>query len=289
MKLGCAKRRFSIDLTYKYYTNNKFKQNGKVIAEYIWIDGTGINMRSKSRTLTKPVTDVSSIPSWNFDGSSTQQATTEDSEVILKPVAYYPDPLRGGDNILVLCSTYRFADKEQKEIRPANTNFRHFAEKILELAKDEEPWFGLEQEYTLFDEHNSFTRRPLGWPKNGFLAEQGPYYCSVGNNVCFGRSILDLHYQACLTANLSIAGVNIEVMPGQVEFQIGPSIGIEACDHLWVARYLLGRITEDLDITVDFHPKPIPGDWNGAGCHANFSTNSMRKEGGYKAIVDAIE
>ena len=279
----------SVSLTYNHYSKHIYNKSKKVIAEYIWIDGTGINMRSKSRTLDDPVKDLNSLPLWNYDGSSTGQAQTADSEIILKPVAYYPDPFRGGDNLIVMCSTYRWVDKGRSEMIPADTNFRHFAELIFNEAKIHDPWFGLEQEYTLFERENSFEKWPLGWPEGGYLAPQGPYYWGVGNTAWYGRKVMDLHYQACLGANLHISGVNAEVMPGQMEFQIGPWGGIEASDQLWAARYLLGRVTEDLNIFLDFHPKPIGGDWNGAGWHANLSTKETREEGGIKIINDAIE
>lgn len=275
-------------LTHGHYLNGDLPQHGKIIAEYIWIDGTGLNLRSKSRTLNGPITDVSELPEWNYDGSSTEQAPTEDSEVILKPVAFFPDPFRGGDNILVMTATYRWANEEKTELRPANTNFRHHALPIFEAAKDEHPWFGIEQEYTLFECTNAFTKWPLGWPEGGFPPAQGPYYCSVGATTCFGRVVMDNHYRACLAAKITISGTNGEVMPGQWEFQIGPCEGVDIGDHLHVARYLLGRVTEDLNIGMSLEPKPLQGDWNGAGCHTNYSTVSMRNEGGIKAIHDAI-
>jgi glutamine synthetase len=151
------------------------------------------------------------------------------------------------------------------------------------------PWFGIEQEYTLFECTNSFTKWPLGWPEGGFPPAQGPYYCSVGATTCYGRVVMDLHYKACLAAKINISGTNGEVMPGQWEFQIGPCVGVDIGDHLWIARYLLCRVTEDLNIGISFHPKPLEGDWNGAGCHTNYSTEAMRNEGGIKVIDAAIE
>ena len=80
-------------------------QKGMVQAKYIWIDGTGEHIRSKTRTLDFEPTSPDQLPIWNFDGSSTGQAEGADSDVYLKPVAIYPDPFRLGKNKLVLCET----------------------------------------------------------------------------------------------------------------------------------------------------------------------------------------
>lgn len=161
------------------------------------------------------------------------------------------------------------------------------AAKSFEGKEDEEIWFGLEQEFTLF---NLDQRTPLGWPKNGVPARaQGPYYCSVGPENSFGRSITDAHYRACLYAGIEISGTNGEVMPGQQEYQVGPCVGIDAGDQLFMSRYILQRICEEFQVYCTLHPKPIvEGDWNGAGMHTNVSTKSMREPGGIDVIKKAI-
>lgn len=130
---------------------------------------------------------------------------------------------------------------------------------------------------------------PLNWPANGFPRPQGPYYCGVGANRVYGRAIVEAHYRACMYAGVKIAGSNAEVMPSQWEYQVGPCEGITMGDHLWISRYILSRVAEEFDVVVSFDPKPIPGDWNGAGCHTNISTQAMREAGGMAHIVKAIE
>lgn len=146
----------------------------------------------------------------------------------------------------------------------------------MSLAKDDKPLFGLEQEYTLMDRDGW----PFGWPKGGYPQPQGPYYCGIGACLALGRDLVEAHYKACLYAGVNIRGTNAEVMPAQWEYQVGPCEGIDAGDQLWMSRYLLMRIAEEFGIQVSFDPKPISGDWNGAGCHTNFSTLKMREDNG---------
>jgi len=250
----------------------------QVRAMYIWIDGSGQNMRCKTRTLDFEPTDPAQLPAWNFDGSSTGQAEGSNSDVNLHPVAIFKDPFRRGKDKLVLCETFDYAGK------PQATNFRHKCKKMMDMAAEQRPWFGIEQEYTLLDVDG----HPFGWPKSGFPGPQGPYYCGVGANKVYGRDIVEAHYLACLYAGVKICGTNAEVMPSQWEYQVGPCEGIESGDHLWMSRFILHRVCEDFGIVASLDPKPIPGDWNGAGCHTNFSTLPMRQPGGIDAIREGI-
>jgi len=254
-------------------------QGERVQAMYIWIDGSGENLRCKTKSLESEPKTIDELPEWNFDGSSTGQATGVNSDVYLKPVAMYPDPFRLGKNKLILCETYTHDKK------PTASNFRFRCVQVMHAAKDEIPWFGMEQEYTLLD----IDGHPFGWPKNGFPGPQGPYYCGVGANKVYGRDVVESHYRACLYAGVNISGTNAEVMPAQWEFQVGPCEGIDMADQLWLARFLLHRTAEDYGVIASLDPKPIQGDWNGAGCHTNFSTEKMRNPGGIKDILAAIE
>jgi len=254
-------------------------QGEKVQVMYIWIDGTRENLRSKTRTLDKEPTKPEELPIWNYDGSSTEQAEGRNSDVYLKPVAIYPDPFRRGKNKLVLCETFTH------EMKPTLTNFRNKCLDVMTKAAAEIPWFGIEQEYTILDQD----MHPFGWPKNGFPGPQGPYYCGVGADKVYARAVVEAHYRACLYAGIMIAGTNAEVMPAQWEFQVGPCEGIRMGDDLWMARYLLHRVAEDFGVVISIDPKPMPGDWNGAGAHCNYSTQAMRDAGGITVINEAVE
>ncbi len=252
----------------------------KVKAEYIWMDGhkPTEKLRSKTKILNGKVNNIDDLPMWGFDGSSTMQATGNDSDCMLKPVKYIPDPIRGGDNVIVLCEVFN-ADGTVHE-----TNTRARLRELAKKHKEHESWFGIEQEYTLFQ-----GIKPLGWPDNGFPAPQGGYYCGVGADEVFGRPVVEAHMSACLKAGLEISGINAEVMPAQWEFQVGPLGALEAADQTWLARWLMYRIGEDFKVSATLHPKPVSGDWNGAGAHTNFSTKTMRADGGIKVIEEACK
>jgi glutamine synthetase len=244
-------------------------------AEYIWVDGT--QPTAKLRSKTKIVDDGAELPIWGFDGSSTGQAPGDKSDCVLSPVFSCPDPVRGGNNVLVMCEVLLI------DGTPHPTNTRAACAEIAAKFADQEPIFGIEQEYTFFKDG-----RPLGFPiGGGFPAPQGGYYCGVGSDEVFGRAIVEAHMDLCLAAGLHLSGINAEVMPGQWEFQIGPVAAPQVADELWVARWLLYRIAEDYDVSATLDPKPVKGDWNGAGAHTNFSTNAMRS--GYEAIITACK
>ena len=128
---------------------NVLAQGDKCMAEYIWIGGN-FELRCKTKTLDKPVKSVSELPVWNFDGSSTEQAPGTDSEVLLVPCAFYPDPFRKGNgNILVICDCYKPDPEKPKGVgEPIPTNTRVKCAEIMDKVKSTEPWFGICLLYT---------------------------------------------------------------------------------------------------------------------------------------------
>ena len=252
----------------------------KITAEYIWIDGQRptAKLRSKVKILEGPVKSLSQIPDWGFDGSSTYQATGHASDLLLRPVRFVPDPLHREHDVLVLTEVLN----PDGSVHWSNNRGR--LRQVAEKYADHEPWFGIEQEYTFFQ-----GARPLGWPDNGFPAPQGGYYCGVGADEVFGRDIVEAHTDACIRAGIHIEGTNAEVMPAQWEFQVGPIGPLEVADELWLARWLLYRISEEFGVSATLYPKPVKGDWNGAGAHTNFSTKAMRADGGMKVIEEAMK
>lgn len=259
----------------------------KCICEYVWIDAFG-SMRSKIKVSNFKIND-NGIPDivvdeWNFDGSSTGQAVGTNSDILIRPIAVFKNPFTTympEFSFLVLCDCYN------KDGTPHETNKRFKCIETFEKCKDEEPLFGIEQEYILFGRNNL----PLDWKEHlePGKGAQGPYYCSVGGDRCFGRKIAEKHLQLCLEAGIEICGINAEVMASQWEYQIGPLPPLEVSDHLWMSRYILMRVTEDFGCYASFHPKPYKGDWNGSGGHTNFSTKKMREEGGINIIIKACE
>ena len=251
----------------------------KITAEYIWIDGQKPTAKLRSKTkIIDSVKSLTDIPEWGYDGSSTEQATGHFSDLLLRPVKMMPDPLHRDGDVLVLCEVLN----PDGTVHPSNT--RAFLREVAERYKEHDCWFGIEQEYTLFEGN-----RPLGWPASGFPAPQGGYYCGVGADEVFGRDLVEAHADACIRAGIHIVGTNAEVMPAQWEFQVGAVQAPDIADELWLARWLLYRIGEEFGISATLYPKPVKGDWNGAGAHTNFSTKETRADGGIKVIEEAMK
>lgn len=271
------------------------------ILEYVWLDGKN-ECRSKTKVCNIKKgekidnLELKDVPKWNYDGSSTEQATTELSEVILRPVRLYKDCFRRNainNTYLVLCETYNTDDT------PHETNMRFKAEKIFNEAKDEEPMFGLEQEFFISTKINKFVGQEMvGVVPNGYGKSidgkiwivPGKHYCGVGGFSIYERNLMERSMDNLIYSAINITGMNAEVAPSQWEFQVC-AVGIEASDDLIMLRYICNRTFESEDLFMDLHPKTSflqKRKENGSGCHINFSTKKMRDKGGFKTIERAI-
>lgn len=246
----------------------------KTKLEYVWLDGNKPTqcLRSKTKIVSDFDGSLESCPLWAFDGSSTQQAEGYSSDCLLKPVAIFPDP--GRKNAYLVMTEVLNPDRT-----PHVSNGR-----ALINDDDNDFWFGFEQEYFLW---NPDTNLPLGFPTGGYPRPQGPYYCSVGATNAFGREIVEEHLDLCLEAGINVEGINAEVATGQWEFQIFAKGAAAAGDQVWIARYLLERTAEKYGVSINWHPKPLKGDWNGSGMHANFS-NSLLREAGSRDVYELV-
>ena len=247
--------------------------------EYIWLDGfkPTQSLRSKTRIERDFSGKIEDCPMWSFDGSSTQQAEGNDSDCLLKPVAIFTDPDRSNGYLVM-------TEVLNADGTPHESNGRATID-----DDDNDFWFGFEQEYFLND---PTTNLPLGFPENGYPSPQGQYYCSVGAKNAFGRDIVEDHLDQCLEAGINVEGINAEVATGQWEYQVFAKGAKNAGDQVWVARYLAERNAEKWGVSIDLHPKPIKGDWNGSGMHANFSNEVMRSKGGeelFNKICEAFD
>ena len=93
----------------------------------------------------------------------------------------------------------------------------------------------------------------------------------------------------CIDAGLNFEGINQEVASGQWEFQLFAKGAKQAGDEIWIARYLLDRLTEAYGYYIEYHPKPVKGDWNGSGMHANFSNTILRTCGDKEVYAKICE
>jgi len=250
-----------------------------ILLEYVWLDGyTTSNLRSKVKVISSQ--DVSytednnlkfeTLPIWNFDGSSTRQAPGDNSECMLAPVRSYK---WDQNHYIILCEVMN------PDGTPHSTNTRAELIKLKDNSSKAKYWWGFEQEYFITQ-----NLTPLGFPATlgDFPSPQGPYYCGVGGNQVKGRAFVEAHLKKCLQMGIELTGLNAEVAIGQWEYQCFARDTLKACDDLWISRYVLCRMAEEYGWDIDITPKPIKGDWNGSGCHTNFSTDFMRVTGGAK-------
>ena len=202
--------------------------------DYVWVDGLESSLiRSKTKIINPKVASDGEyeipVAEWNFDGSSTMQATTSDSERIIQPQRVYKLSDR---HYVALCEVC-YPDTDRT---PHESNYRaKLRESLSSGGELKEMWLGFEQEFFLTKKGKNVL-----WPKEGVPPNDTRYYCSSGAPIKF-RKLIREFASLCNVAGIEVVGYNTEVAPGQWE----------------------------------------------SGCHTNFSTKSMREEGG-KELFEEI-
>ena len=238
-----------------------------VHVDYIWVDGFDIpTIRSKTKVIPlQQLEDGQSeleIGPWNFDGSSTGQAATANSEVLLLPARVYQVST---SQYILLCEVCNM------DGTPHISNHRAVLRNYLEDNPEKDMWVGFEQEYFLTDSEGSNALWRFGEePPNAPV-----YYCGVGGDRITKRNLVRHHADVCNKMDVRIVGYNAEVAPAQWEYQCFAEKALKACDDLWASRYIMSLAAEAEGFGIEWNPKPHEG-WNGSGCHTNFSTEAMR-------------
>ncbi|CAL9689677.1 unnamed protein product [Knipowitschia caucasica] len=258
-------------LTRMHYLSLRSASQSQVT--YVYINKHGHSVKSKTRTLDSEPKTIKDVPEWQ----ATYSCDSDSIEVTLVPVRIYRDPFTLDPNKLVLCETREL----DGTAAPGNT--RQQCVETMEAVKDHQPWFGFEQEFVLM----TLEGLPFGWASS--TPPDTDSSSLVGLDTIFGRDVSISHYNACQYAEVRITGTAAEEVPAQWEYQVGPCGGVELGDHTWMSRYILLRVCEDFRLVPSFHPKPVDSPKWASGGHMNYSTRSMRAEGGLSHILSSVQ
>ena len=248
--------------------------------EYIWLDGyTPVpNLRGKTQLKDyDSFPTLEQLPLWGFDGSSTMQAEGHSSDCVLKPVRVFPDAART-NGALVMC-----------EVMMPDGVTPHASNKRATILDDDGAWFGFEQEYFFYKNgRRSASRRAAIRRRRDRTTRASATRRSATSPARWSRSI-----STSASGRHQPRGHQRRGGEGPVGIPDFGKGSKRAADEMWMARYLMQRLTEKYGVDIEYHCKPLGDtDWNGSGMHANFSTTYMREVGGkeyFEELMKAFE
>ncbi|XP_015914943.1 glutamine synthetase [Parasteatoda tepidariorum] len=207
----------------------------KVQCMHVYIDGSLRNFRTKDITLPKKPESVEELPEMEFCGSATDFDVGNLADYYARPVKFYRDPFRKGDNTIVYCETYC------REGLPTFANNRY---RLLAAAKN---YFHQVNQFTFHQPFSLFRTDevPLTHMQHAFFPD------SRSGFVC-GDEIAKAHHKACLYAGVNLTMYEPITNQGQWMYSIGPGTAIDITDDICISRFILIRIAEDFGVSVKF-------------------------------------
>ncbi|GAX81512.1 hypothetical protein CEUSTIGMA_g8940.t1 [Chlamydomonas eustigma] len=273
-------------------TSSLFCYENKILVEYVWLGSSGSDLRSKSRVFDTRPSSVDDVPMIAVDGGSYDQHP-EGQEVFLKPRKLFRDPFRAGDHLLVLCDSFKTNvnsslrnQNSSCTLEPSNSNSRAPCEETLNQASAHLPIFAAEQEYCILASSTVPSSTPA-WPYAHLPDPCKPYMSVPGlseanklKTYASGRHLAERHLQACLHAGIKITETSQRTSPAARlwSYKLGPLLGVDLADQLWMSRFILLRLSEEEGLSVSFDPTAVGG--AGARCNMKYSTSETRNPGG---------
>ena len=236
------------------------------VLEYICLDSES-KFRSKTVFSTKPIEEIEEVV---VDSMMISNLIAESHDIVLVPVKCIKNPLiRDDKHWLVFC-----------EIRYPNGSIHKYnTRNLLQTLINEHPDYSvsLTQQFVLFNDK----KQPIGWNDKIDLMKN---YSSKLDYMQHSQELIDTLIENLMYVGIGISNIQMERMVSRWSITFQSKSVVDACDELFLVRYLLQRLCGNRNVLVSFHPDPIKSSKIYSRCYLKLSSDKMREENGILEI-----